>query len=224
MKSQESKSSNFYNIQSPFCVDQLIIAVASLVLHNIWRSDQSDSTPDIPGKILLPGPRKWTKVTRPSLAVGERCGLGTRLYSSMAQSDQSPEYLAVRGRIAAINRRVPNADLPSFSSELLQAGLITDATHRAAIALTGSSADREIASLTAVAMEAIRVTPGLFNSFVDILETRDREIASTLRYECCEYIQCIEPLIKDTPNIKEQLIDFTSVCFWFQMLVFVLDI
>ena len=76
MKSQES---NFYNIQSPFCVDQLIIAVASLVLHNIWRSDQSDSTPDIPGKILLPGPRKWTKVTRPSLAVGERCGLGTRL-------------------------------------------------------------------------------------------------------------------------------------------------
>ena len=49
MKSQESKSSNFYNIQSPFCVDQLIIAVASLVLHNIWRSDQSDSTPDIPG-------------------------------------------------------------------------------------------------------------------------------------------------------------------------------
>ena len=71
MKSQESKSSNFYNIQSPFCVDQLIIAVASLVLHNIWRSDQSDSTPDIPGKILLPGPRKWTKVTRPSLAVGE---------------------------------------------------------------------------------------------------------------------------------------------------------
>ena len=24
-------------------------------------------------------PRKWTKVTRPSLAVGERCGLGTRL-------------------------------------------------------------------------------------------------------------------------------------------------
>ena len=79
MKSQESKSSNFYNIQSPFCVDQLIIAVASLVLHNIWRSDQSDSTPDIPGKILLPGPRKWTKVTRPSLAVGERCGLGTRL-------------------------------------------------------------------------------------------------------------------------------------------------
>ena len=63
MKSQESKSSNFNNIQSPFCVDQLIIAVGSLVLHNIWRSDQSDSTPDIPGKILLPGPRKWTKVT-----------------------------------------------------------------------------------------------------------------------------------------------------------------
>ena len=29
-----------------------------VVLRNIWRSDQSDSTPDIPGKILLPGPRK----------------------------------------------------------------------------------------------------------------------------------------------------------------------
>ena len=46
--------------------------------------DQSDSTPDIPGKILLPGPRKWTKVTRPSLAVGERCGLGTRLYFTLS--------------------------------------------------------------------------------------------------------------------------------------------
>ena len=57
---------------------------SSIVLHNIWRSDQSDSTPDIPGKILLPGPRKWTKVTRPSLAVGERCGLGTRLAGSLA--------------------------------------------------------------------------------------------------------------------------------------------
>ena len=77
MKSQESKAqtSTTY-IQSPFCVDQLIIAVASL---NIWRSYQSDSSPDIPGKILLPGPRKWTKVTRPSLAVGEGCGLWTRL-------------------------------------------------------------------------------------------------------------------------------------------------
>ena len=70
MKSQESKSSNFYNIQSPFCVDQLIIAVASLVLHNIWRSDQSDSTPDIPGKILLPGPRKSPRSRRGGVVWG----------------------------------------------------------------------------------------------------------------------------------------------------------
>ena len=106
MKSQESKSSNFYNIQSPFCVDQLIIAVASLVLHNIWRSDQSDSTPDIPGggggggKILLPGPRKWTKVTRPSLAVGERCGLGTRLASVLYKANRLTVGLVVVAHVA----------------------------------------------------------------------------------------------------------------------------
>ena len=45
------ESSNFYNIQSPFCV---IIAVA----HRWCYITFGDSTPDIPGKILLPGPKK----------------------------------------------------------------------------------------------------------------------------------------------------------------------
>ena len=101
---------------------------------------------------------------------------------------QGLEFLTVQGHIADINSRIQSADLPTFSSELLQAGLITDATHRAAIAVTGLAADREIASLTAVAMAAIKATPSLFNSLVDILETRDKEIASTLRYECCEWV------------------------------------
>ena len=101
---------------------------------------------------------------------------------------QGPEFLTVQRHIADINSRIQSADLPTFSSELLQAGLITDATHRSAIAVTGLAADREIASLTAVAMAAIKATPSLFNSLVDILETRDKEIASTLRYECCESV------------------------------------
>ena len=37
-----------------------------IVLRKTWPSDQSDSIPDIPGKKLLPGPRKSTKATRPS--------------------------------------------------------------------------------------------------------------------------------------------------------------
>ena len=100
---------------------------------------------------------------------------------------ESPEYLAVKGHIAAINRRVPDADLPSFSSELLQAGLITDASHGDAIATTGLGPRLKIARLTAEAMAAIKATPGLFNSFVDILETRNEEIASVLRKKCSEY-------------------------------------
>ena len=104
---------------------------------------------------------------------------------------QGPEFLTVQGHIADINNRIQSADLPTFSSELLQAGLITDATHRAAISVSGRSADREIASLTAVAMAAIKATPGLFHSFVKILETRDKDLASTLRYECCECIPVV---------------------------------
>ena len=102
-----------------------------------------------------------------------------------------PEFLTVRGHIADINSRIQSADLPTFSSELLQAGLITDATHKDAIAVTGLGPGHHIASLTAVAMSAIDTTPGLFYSFVDILETRDRQLASTMRYECCECYMCM---------------------------------
>ena len=35
-------------------------------------------------------------------------------------------------------------------------------------------------------MAAIKATPSLFNNFLDILETRDSQLASTLRNECCE--------------------------------------
>ena len=95
-----------------------------------------------------------------------------------------PEFLTVQGHIADINSRIQSADLPTFSSELLQAGLITDATHRAAIAVTGLGPGHHIASLTAVTMAAIKATPCSFYSFVNILETRDKRLASTLRYEC----------------------------------------
>ena len=100
---------------------------------------------------------------------------------------ESPEYLAVKGHIAAINRRVPNADLPSFSSELLQAGLITDAIHTDAIAATGLGPGHKIASLTVATMEAIKTTPNLFGRFVNILEVIDKEIASILRKKCLEH-------------------------------------
>ena len=91
-----------------------------------------------------------------------------------------PEYLTVLRHIADINSRIQPADLPSFSSELLQAGLITDATHRDAIAITGSGPGQKIASLTAGAIAAIKTTPNLFSRFVEILETRDKQLASTL--------------------------------------------
>ena len=35
------------------------------IIRKSWPSDQSDSIPDIPGKILLPGPRKSTKGSGP---------------------------------------------------------------------------------------------------------------------------------------------------------------
>ena len=103
---------------------------------------------------------------------------------------QSPEFLTVQRHIADINSLISEADLPSFSSELLQAGLITDATHSDAIATTtGSGPGHKIASLTNEVMAKIRTTPGLFKDFANILETRDKEIASILRNKCSEYRQ-----------------------------------
>ena len=95
-----------------------------------------------------------------------------------------PEYLTVLKHIFDIDNCIQPADLPSFSSELLQAGLITDATHRDAIATTGLGPGIKIASLTAAAMTTIKATPELFNKFIIVLETRDEQLASTLRYEC----------------------------------------
>ena len=97
---------------------------------------------------------------------------------------QSPEFLTVQRHIADINSLISEADLPSFSSELLQAGLITDAAHRDAIAVTGLGPGHKIASLTNEVMTKIKTTTGLFIRFVDILETRDRQLASTLTSEC----------------------------------------
>ena len=102
----------------------------------------------------------------------------------MAKQDDPPEFLTVQRHIADIKSRIMPADLTDFSSELLQAGLIIDAAHGDAIAITGLGPRQKIASLITEAMEMIRTKPDLFNRFADILERRDEQFASNLRSEC----------------------------------------
>ena len=54
-------------------------------------------------------------------------------------------------------------------------------------ATTALGPGHKIASLTTVAMNAIKATPNLFSRFVNILEGIDKEIASILRKKCLEH-------------------------------------
>ena len=62
----------------------------------------------------------------------------------------SPEYSVVKAHIADINSRISAADISSYANELLQAGIICDAGHDNAIAVTGRAPQDKIASCTHV--------------------------------------------------------------------------
>ena len=96
----------------------------------------------------------------------------------------------VQRHIADINRCIVSADVTTFASELLQAGLITSVGQGTAIELTGRSAVDKIASLTSEVLTKLKTTNDreLFDKFVGIIKNRNKKLATVLSKECCEYV------------------------------------
>ena len=111
----------------------------------------------------------------------------------MAQSptpaDSDELYSVIRCHIADINGCIVSADVTTFASELLQAGLITRVSQETAIEVTGRSAVNKIGSLTSEVLTKLKTTNDreLFNKFVGIIKKRNKRLASILSRECCEY-------------------------------------
>ena len=99
----------------------------------------------------------------------------------MATRTESPEIQTVRGKFAVICGSISAPDLVTFAGELLQSNLISDAGHQAAIAVTGLSPTNKIAHLVSEAANNVCNSPDNFYKFVSIVESRNAQLASTLR-------------------------------------------
>ena len=99
----------------------------------------------------------------------------------MATRTESPEIQTVRGKFAVICSSISVPDVVTFAGELLQTNLISDAGHQAAIAVTGLSPTNKIAHLVSEAANNVCNSPDNFYKFVSIVESRDAQLASTLR-------------------------------------------
>ena len=119
-----------------------------------------------------------------------------------SDSGDSPEYLTVLRHIADINQRIPPAERSTVADKLLQAGLITAASHTNATAIgTGIPHSQLISSLMAEAMARIKTCSRLFYSLITILRTIDDTFATELTTECCE-----------CPNLS--YITMCDMCVW----------
>ena len=68
-----------------------------------------------------------------------------------------------------------------YAGELLQSNLISDAGHQAAIAVTGLPPANKVAHLVSEAANNVSNSPDNFYKFISILESRNVQLASTLR-------------------------------------------
>ena len=108
----------------------------------------------------------------------------------MATRTESPEIQTVRGKFAVICGSISAPDVVKYAGELLQSNLISDAGHQAAIAVTGLSPTNKIAHLVSEAANNVCNSPENFYKFVSIVESRNAQLASTLR---SQYMQHVEP-------------------------------
>ena len=104
--------------------------------------------------------------------------LSDPLLNSMANS---PERLVVRGHFADICSSVTDPDVTTFAGELLQDSLISEAGHSATIAVTGLPPRDKLGNLLSEVMSRVSCSQDKFYRFVAILETRNFELASTLK-------------------------------------------
>ena len=98
----------------------------------------------------------------------------------------SCEFKTVQGKFADICHCISEPDVVIFSGELLQSGLISNAGHQAAIAVTGLPPANKVAHLVSEAANKVNDSPDEFYKLVSILESRNKELASTLRSDYSE--------------------------------------
>ena len=116
----------------------------------------------------------------------------------MATRTESPEFQTVRGKFAFICDSISAPDVVKFTGELLQSNLINDAGHQAAIAVTGLSPTDKIAHLVSEAAKNFCNSPDNFYKFVSIVESRNAQLASTLRSQYIDYMRGLVPQIQAT--------------------------
>ena len=66
---------------------------------------------------------------------------------------ETPEFKIVRRSLVAVRDCISVADIVNFAGELFQDGLISDAGHQAAIAVTGTAPNTVVARLVSEAHE-----------------------------------------------------------------------
>ena len=93
----------------------------------------------------------------------------------------SPERLAVKGHFANICTSITDLDVTSFADELLQDDLISEAGYSVAIAIMGLTPRDKMRKLLFEVMGRVSCSQDKFYKFVAILETRNFELASTLK-------------------------------------------
>ena len=104
----------------------------------------------------------------------------------MATRKESPEFKTVRGKFVDICDCISEPDVVKFAGELLQSDLISDAGHQAAIAINASPPANKVAHLVSEAANNVSNSPDNFYKIVSILESRNVQLASTLRTDYSE--------------------------------------
>ena len=107
-------------------------------------------------------------------------------HSEMATRIESSEFKTVRGKFVAICDCISEPDVVKYAGELLQSNLISDAGHQAAIAVTGLPPANKVAHLVSEAANNVSNSPDNFYKFISILESRNVQLASTLRSDYVE--------------------------------------
>ena len=93
---------------------------------------------------------------------------------------ETPEFKIVRRSLVAV-RDCISVDIVNFAGELFQDGLISDAGHQAAIAVTGTAPNTVVARLVSEAMNKLSNSSENFYRFVSIIESRNTNLASILK-------------------------------------------
>ena len=114
------------------------------------------------------------------------------------------ETQAVRNHFADICRSIiTESDVTTFAGELLQADLITIASHRVAVAVTGLPPDAKISNLVDEVMTRVAGSKDKFVKFVSILKSWDEELsAKILTSAYSELASCSETGTDPSPAPK----------------------